>query len=291
MPLGPTYRKLFTASALSNLADGIFQVALPLLALRITRSPGAVAGVALAARLPWLLFALQAGALADRLDRLRTMVRVDVARVVLIGGLAVVVALEHESLLLLYVVAFALGIGETLFDTAAQSIIPMVVDRKELDRANGRLYGMEMVMNQFVGPPLGGVLAGAAIALAFTGSALAYVLAFVALAADQGLVPAVREGEVPARLRTDIAEGVRYLLGHRLLRTHGLHGRGDEPLHLRGVRVAPAVRGRPGPDGPVGDRLRDLPHLHGARLGGGRLDGGVDGAGDSAAPGCCSSRC
>ena len=98
-PLGPTYRKLFTASALSNLADGIFQVALPLLALRITRSPGAVAGVALAARLPWLLFALQAGALADRLDRLRTMVRVDVARVVLIGGLAVVVALEHESLL------------------------------------------------------------------------------------------------------------------------------------------------------------------------------------------------
>ena len=129
-PLGPTYRKLFTASALSNLADGIFQVALPLLALRITRSPGAVAGVALAARLPWLLFALQAGALADRLDRLRTMVRVDVARVVLIGGLAVVVALEHESLLLLYIVAFALGIGETLFDTAAQSIIPMVVDRR-----------------------------------------------------------------------------------------------------------------------------------------------------------------
>ncbi len=57
-PLGPTYHKLFTASAFSNLADGIFQIALPLLALRITRSPGAVAGVSLAARLPWLLFAL-----------------------------------------------------------------------------------------------------------------------------------------------------------------------------------------------------------------------------------------
>jgi Transmembrane secretion effector len=93
------------------------------------------------------------------------------------------------------------------------------VDRRELDRANGRLYGMEMVMNQFVGPPLGGVLAGAAIALAFTGSALAYLLAFVALLLIKGSFRPSREGEVPARMRTDIAEGVRYLLGHRLLRT------------------------------------------------------------------------
>ena len=218
-PLGPSYRKLFTASALSNLADGIFQVALPLLALRITRSPAAVAGVALAGRLPWLLFALQAGALADRLDRLRTMVRVDLARIVLIGGLAVVVAVEHESMLVLYVVAFALGIGETLFDTAAQSIIPMVVGRDDLDRANGRMYGTEMVMNQFVGPPLGGVLAGVALALAFTGSAFAYLVALGALLTIKGSFRPSRDGEVPARLRTDIAEGLRYLMGHRLLRT------------------------------------------------------------------------
>jgi MFS family permease len=81
------------------------------------------------------------------------------------------------------------------------------------------MYGTEMVMNQFVGPPLGGLLAGLAIALAFAGSALAYLVAFGALMTIRGSFRPSREGEVPARLRTDIAEGVRYLMGHRLLRT------------------------------------------------------------------------
>jgi MFS family permease len=216
--LGANYQRLWTASGFSNLADGVFQVSLPLLALRLTRSPAAVAGVALAARLPWLLFALHAGALADRLDRKRTMVNVDIARVVLIGGLGMVVALEHEQLWLLYVIAFLLGIGETLFDTAAQSVMPVIVEPDELSRANGRLYAVEMIMNQFVGPPLGGILAGVAIAAAFLGSAGAYALAAVALVAMVGHFRPERSGP-PTRLRTDIAEGVRYLTRHRLLRT------------------------------------------------------------------------
>src|ERR687893_100070 len=100
--LGPSYRKLWSASALSNLADGGFQVALPLMALRVTRSPGAIAGVAVAGRLPWLFFALQAGALADRLDRRRTMTLVNVARAAVIGGLGLLVALDLASIALLY---------------------------------------------------------------------------------------------------------------------------------------------------------------------------------------------
>lgn len=216
--LGPNYRRFWTASALSNMADGIFQVALPLLAVRLTDSPALVAGVALANRLPWLLFALQAGALADRLDRRRTMFNVDLARVVLIGGLAAATAAGAEHLWLLYVVAFALGVGETLFDTAAQSVMPSVVDREQLSRANGRLYAAELTMNQFVGPPLGGVLAALAISAAFATSASAYLLAAVALAFVSGSFRPARTGP-RTTLRTDIAEGVRYLFGHRLLRT------------------------------------------------------------------------
>ncbi len=219
MTLGPNYRRLVTASGLSNVADGIFQLALPLLAVRLTRSPGLVAGVALAARLPWLVFALQAGALADRLDRKHTMVHVDLVRVVLIGGLALVTALGHEQLWVLYVVAFALGIGETMFDTAAQSVMPMVVAPDDLSRANGRLYSVEIVMNQFAGPMLGGFLAAASIALAFASSAAAYFVAAVVLLALAGNYVPARRGTVPTRLRTDIAEGLRYLVGHRLLRT------------------------------------------------------------------------
>ncbi|MGH9243070.1 MAG: MFS transporter [Acidimicrobiales bacterium] len=218
MPLGRNYHRLWTASGFSNLADGVFQIALPLLALRLTRSPALIAGVQLAARLPWLVFALQAGALADRLDRRRTMVLVNVVRVGLIGTVAILVAFDAAELWLLYLIAFALGIGETLFDTAAQSIMPMLVPADQLSRANGRLYAVELTMNQFVGPPLGGILAGTAIVLAFAGSAASYLVAAVALAVIAGNYRATRRGP-PTKLRTDIAEGLRYLTRHRVLRT------------------------------------------------------------------------
>jgi MFS family permease len=134
------------------------------------------------------------------------------------GGLAAVVALDSEHLVLLYVVAFALGIGETLFDTAAQSVMPAIVGRDQLSRANGRLYAVELTMNQFVGPPLGGILAGVAIALAFAGSAFCYLVAAFALWSMSGQFRPERVSP-PARLRTDIAEGLRYLRNHHLLRT------------------------------------------------------------------------
>src|SRR3954451_19635965 len=86
--LGHGFWTLFSASFLANLSDGIFQIALPLLAVSVTKEPGLVAGVTVASRLPWLVFALIAGALADRLDRRRTMVLVDAGRVILLGGLA-----------------------------------------------------------------------------------------------------------------------------------------------------------------------------------------------------------
>ncbi|HEY7523699.1 MAG TPA: MFS transporter, partial [Candidatus Limnocylindrales bacterium] len=90
--LGSAYWRLWSASALSNLSDGIFWIALPLLAVSLTDSPALIAGVTVASRLPWLVFALVAGALADRLDRRRTMVAVDVARSLTLGALAVAVA-------------------------------------------------------------------------------------------------------------------------------------------------------------------------------------------------------
>ena len=219
MALGRNFQRLWSATALSNLADGMFQVALPLLALRITRSPAEIAGVLLAARLPWLVFALHAGALADRLDRRRTMVNADLARAVLVGLLAVIVVDEAERLWILYLVAFALGVGETLFDTAAQSVLPTVVPGDDLSRANGRLMAAEVTMNRFVGPPLGGLLVGVAMALAFVSSAAFYLFGALALALLTGRFVS-RSADAPrSRIRTDIVEGLRYLWHHRLLRT------------------------------------------------------------------------
>ena len=219
--LGASFSRLLTASALSNVADGVFQVALPLLAVTLTRRPGLVAGVALAQRLPWLFRALPAGALADRLDRRRTMVRVDVLRVVVMGGIALAVALDVASMPLLYGAALVLGVGETLFDTAAQSIVPSLIPREHLSRANGNLQAVELTMNQFVGPPLGGLLAAGAMTAAFGFSAGAYLLAALALVTITGSYRPER-ADPPTRMRAEIAEGLRFVWGNPVLRTLGL---------------------------------------------------------------------
>ena len=220
--LGPRYWRLWWASAVANLGDGIFGVAVALLAVRLTRSPLLVSGVLFAARVPWLFLALPAGAWADRWDRRLTMLRMNAIRVVVLAGLAAAVARDAASIALLYGVAFALGCGEVLFDTSAQTLMPAVVESKDdLTKANGRLFAVETVLNQFVGPPLGGLVAAGSMAVAIGSSAALYAAATVALALLAGSYRTARSGPAVS-LRADIAEGVRYLMHHRLLRTLAL---------------------------------------------------------------------
>jgi MFS family permease len=216
--LPANYWRLWSSSAASNLADGLFFIALPLLAVRLTDSPILIAGLAIAGRLPWLVFVLVAGALADRLDRRTTMRNVQLFRVAVVALLTVLALMEALSLPVLYVAAFVLGVGETLFDTAAQSILPSVVDKEQLATANGRLYAVELVMNQFVGPPLGGVLIGLSVPLVLGSSIIGYALAALGLTLLVGSFRPQRNGP-PTRLTSDIAEGLRYLWRNRVLRT------------------------------------------------------------------------
>jgi MFS family permease len=219
MTLGRNFHKALVASGFANLADGVFQVALPLLAVQLTRSPLLIAGVTVAARIPWLLLSLVAGALADRLDRRQTMIRVNLARTVLLGGLALAVATDVANLAMLYAVALLLGIAETLFDTSAQSLLPAIVDRDDLTRANSRLFAVELVANTFVGPPLGGLLAAAGLAVALGMPAAAYLAGAGCLALIAGGFRAAGAGSAgPTRLRDDIAEGVRFVWRHPVLR-------------------------------------------------------------------------
>jgi MFS family permease len=218
MKLGANFHKALVASGFANLADGVLWVALPLLAVQLTRSPALIAGVTVAARIPWLL-APVAGALADRLDRRQSMVRVNLVRTVLLGGLALAVAADLATLPLLYAVAVLLGFAETLFDTSAQSLLPALVSRDDLTRANSRLFAVELVANTFVGPPLGGLLAALGLAVAFGVPAAAYLVGAGCLALLAGSFRAV--GAAPAgstRLRDDIAEGTRFVWRHPLLR-------------------------------------------------------------------------
>jgi MFS family permease len=215
--LGAAYGWLWTSSASSNLADGVLKVALPLVAIRYTESPTLIAGLTFALTLPWLLFALPAGALSDRLDRRSTMIGANVVRAALLAALAVAAATGVASIWLLYVVALLIGFSETLYDTSAQSILPLVVPRERLVRANGRLYAAELTANQFVGPPLGGVLVTAGVALSFAVPAGLWIGAVGLLLLVRGSFRVERERHTT--MRADIAEGLRFLWHNRILRT------------------------------------------------------------------------
>jgi MFS family permease len=131
LSLNPTFKKLWQASALSNLGDGIARPAFPLLAALLTRDPALVAGFTVALSLPWLLFSLHAGALIDRWDRKRVLVWAAALRM-LLAALSLVIFIDAISLNLLYVVAFLFGSIEVFFDNASTTVLPAVVERGDL---------------------------------------------------------------------------------------------------------------------------------------------------------------
>jgi MFS family permease len=206
------YRLLFAAGALTNLGDGMVALALPWLASLMTRDPLAIAAVAAAGRLPWLLFSIPAGVVIDRGDRRRLIARADLFRAGLILAI-LALALNPAApggAWALAGLAFLLGAAEVLRDNAAQTIMPALVDSADLETANGQLWSAETLAGQFIGPPLAGVLIAASIALPFALDAGALLLAagLVWLIALQPHLPnpqpflkALREGA--AHMRAD----------------------------------------------------------------------------------------
>jgi len=206
------YWRLWTSDGLSNLADGVLKVAVPLIAVGLTRDPAVIAGLGVAFTLPWLLCALPAGALVDRLDRRRAMLAANTVR-----GALLLVLLGVREIWALYAVALCVGVTETIYDTAAQSIVPQIVDRDLLPRANGRLYAVELMANEFAGPPLAGLLVGAGTMAAFGAPIALWAAAVAVLATLPGRFKVERPE--PTTLRADIAEGLRFLVRQPILRT------------------------------------------------------------------------
>lgn len=218
--LNPEYRKLWTASSVANFGDGVALTAAPLLAAALTRDPLLVAGLSFAHTIPGLLFSLPSGALVDRLDRRSLMGSVNVVRAALVGMLGLLIYLGLESLSLLYAVFFVLGALETLFDNASVAILPAVVPREGLERANSRLLGAELLANKFAGPPVGGLLFGTAAAFPFLLDAGTYAAAAALVLTMRGKFRATGLSDSPktTSLRTEIGEGLMALWNDRLLR-------------------------------------------------------------------------
>jgi predicted MFS family arabinose efflux permease len=224
--LGRPFAVLWTASAVSNLGDGVRLAALPLMTAAVSRDPFAVAAVSFAGQLPWLLTSLVAGAIADRLDRRTVMWTVDLFRALLVLGLAIIIGAGAFGVGVLCAVAFLIGVGQTLFDNAGQALLPTLVLRTALPSANGRLLTAQSVTTSFLGPPLGGVLFAAAAVLPFlvdmVSFALAAILVGFLLRPHSVSVTDTTTRPGKSSLRGDIGEGLRWLARHAVLRSVGV---------------------------------------------------------------------
>lgn len=241
------FRRLFAASTLSNLGDGVSALAFPWLATLITRDPSLIALVTFATRLPWLLLALPAGVITDRADRRRLILGADAFRFVLTFGVVALIlaspalplapgsAVSSQMILGLSVLAFLLGTAEVLRDNAAQTMLPAIVDKSQLERANGQLWSVEQVMGSFVGPPLAGFLIAVAVPIPFAFDALTFALAVWLV---WGIaIPRLKAKEVPTSFIADLKEGVVWILSNRLILTLAVVLGGLNALHIATTTV------------------------------------------------------
>ena len=237
--LGASYWKLWSATGISNLGDGIVSIAYPWLASAVTRSPLLIALSVVVSRLPWLIFTLHAGVITDRFNRKRIIVAMDSVRGLLTIAVGFFVYLERDSLpslneltsltdletnytlySVILVTAFLFGLAEVLRDNSAQTLMPAVVEDKDLEKANGRMWSAESLTNSFIGPPLGSFIIAIAIFLPFFVDAVTFFVAAALIASMKPTVksfaPEAKDG--PINFRAEIKEGFGWLWSHTLLR-------------------------------------------------------------------------
>jgi MFS family permease len=215
--MGTSFRWLVGSAWVSNLGDGIGLAAGPLLVASQTSDPLLVALAALLQRLPWLLFGLYAGVLADRLDRRLIVVAVDLMRASALGVLTVAVVTGHVDITVVLVTMFLLGTAEVFADTAVHTLLPMVVAKPDLGIGNARMMAAGLTMNQLVGPAVGAVLFAAGTAWPFLVQAVCVVLG--ALLVSRMVLPPLERAAGPSHVGRDIAEGFRWTWSNGPVRT------------------------------------------------------------------------
>ncbi|MDC7802794.1 MFS transporter [Sphingomonas sp. BLCC-B65] len=225
-PLGRGFRTLWSAAVFSNLADGVGRTAVPLIAITLSSDPLVISVLSALAFVPWLIFGLPAGMIVDRLDRRYVMALANVIRGSVALWLAVLGASGSLSLWALFVGTLVFGLGETLFDNATNAVIPGVVERDQLDRANGWIQAAQVTVDSFIATPISGILFAVSLALPlWIGSAGYLVPVVLALLLPLSAARPLRapadpdDAARPAAQRSGAREALAYLWHHRYLRT------------------------------------------------------------------------
>ncbi|NUR63466.1 MAG: MFS transporter [Catenulispora sp.] len=212
------FYRIWTASTVSALGDGIYFAAFPLLALTYTHDPVMLGVLEACALLPWLFFGMIGGALVDRWDRRRTMVTTDLLRFSLLALVTVLVLTDHANIYLLFAAAFLLGTGQVFFDTAGVAYLPEVLDDRDLEtlqHANARLQGAQQALGGFVGPPTGSLLFTLSRSVPLLADALSFLVSSLTI---WTLPKSPAKPDTPrGSLLREAREGAAYLFGNRVL--------------------------------------------------------------------------
>ena len=156
--MGRDFRWLVASSWTTNLGDGIALTAGPLLIAAETTNAALVGLAWMLSRLPWLLFGLYAGVIADRLDRRAIMMVANGLRAGVLAVFAAAIASDTVGVPAILTALFVLGVAEVFADNTASTLVPMVVSIEDLTTANARLTLGFVTLNQLVGPPIGAAL-------------------------------------------------------------------------------------------------------------------------------------
>ena len=216
------FNRLWSASIASNYADGILGIAAPLVAVSLTTAPVTISMMSALGMLPWLLFAIPIGGLADRVNRKKFLATAHIVRALTASAVSFLIASHHLTIALLFLAVLIFGTCEVIADTTAQTLIPQMLEKEELERGNSRLYLAETVIQNFIGNPSGGFFYGIALGLPMLVSGTGYLIAAaLIMAIPLHAIHAHKTDEEKAAREPFIEEvkfGIKWLFAHKQIR-------------------------------------------------------------------------
>jgi predicted MFS family arabinose efflux permease len=217
--LGTPFRWLLGSSWVSNIGDGVIIAAGPLLVASETRDPFLVALAWMLQYLPWLIFGLFAGVVADRVNRKTLITIANGCRVVVLVVLVSTIVTGQVDIAVVLAAMFLLGVGETFADTTTATLLPMVVAKRDLGIGNARMLAGTVTLNQLAGPPIGALLFGLGRSWPFLAQAVCIAVSILLVLRVQLPAHGRSREQEPTSIRTDIVEGLRWLWNHAAVRT------------------------------------------------------------------------
>jgi len=219
----PAFNRLWSAAIASNFADGVLRVSIPLVAVKLTTAPVSISAISALAMLPWLLFAIPIGGLADRINRRTFLAVAHGIRSLTAASVSLATATHHLTIGWLFLAVAIFGTCEVIADTTAQTLIPRLLAKEELESGNSRLYLAETVVQDFIGGPTGGFLYGIAIGIPLFVSSAGYLIAasLILLIPLQAIHDVRVEGDAPKEhepFLQSLKFGIKYLYNHKPMR-------------------------------------------------------------------------